>query len=244
MAKRMSWKRRTVLALFCGMLEAVALAQEAQPAEAVPQTKIQVNFLNSCRPAQAEQDKMGMALALVKAKPVFSADFEVSRGLTTLSESEARAAGIAAGSGATPSIWVRIRREFPEKAVLTNAQYSLSVDGGSTSELLALHLHESKTGETQDVLEILISDSVHGRPAEVVKVETPPDRIRIERFGKASIVLARCGGIDQSAYEPLFQAAAGILQKYRTAMAVKTVVPAELAHLLGPKESKASVANH
>jgi hypothetical protein len=118
-----------------------------------------------------------------------------------------------------------------------------------TSEVLALHLRDSKaedskTGDIREVLQILISNSVTGSAAQAVKLDTPPDRIRIERFGKASIVLARCGGIDQSAYEPLFQAAGGILQKYRVAMAVKNVVPAELAHLPGRKESKAAPANH
>jgi hypothetical protein len=75
-------------------------------------------------------------------------------------------------------------------------------------------------------------------------VDTPPDRIRIERFGKASIVLARCNGADQSAYEPVFAAARGVFEKYRAAMAVRTVIPAEFAHLQGRKESKAAPANH
>jgi len=236
-------------ALLIGILAPLALSQGPPPVTGLPQTKIQVNFVNSCRPAQADVEEMGRALARVKDRPVFSADFEISRGLTTLSEAEARAAGLPAGSGTTPSIWVRIRKEYPEKAALTNAQYSLSVEGSSTSEVLALHLRESKTregkaGDGSDVLQILISDSVTGSPAQVVKVDTPPDRIRIERFGKASIVLARCGGIDQSGYEPLFAAADGILAQYRSAMAVKSVVPAEMEHLRGRKESKGAAANH
>jgi len=228
--------------LLYGLLVPLATAQEAKPAE--PQPKIQVNFLNSCRPAQAELEEMGRALARVKDRPAFAADFEISRGVTTLSEAEARATGVPAGSGATPSAWVRIRKEFPEKAVLTNAQYSLSVDGDSTGEVLALHLRDSSAGEGKDVLQILISDAVKGTPEQVVKADTPPDRIRVERFGKASIVLARCGSVDQAAYEPMFLLADGIFQKYRAAMAVKRVVPAELAHLPRRKESKAAVANH
>jgi len=223
--------------LLYGLLVPLVAAQEAKPAE--PKTKVQVNFLNSCRPAQAELEEMGRALARVKDRPAFAADFEISRGVTTLSEAEARATGVPAGSGAIPSSWVRIRKEFPEKAVLTNAQYSLSVDGDSTSEVLALHLRDGL-----DVLQILISDAVKGTPAQMVKADTPPDRIRIERFGKASIVLARCVGVDQAAYEPTFLLADGIFQKYRAAMAVKRVIPAELAHLPRSKESKAAVANH
>jgi hypothetical protein len=226
------------------LLTPLALAQGPPPVTELPQTKIQVNFVNSCRPGQADVEEMGRALARVKGRPVFSADFEISRGLTTLSEAEARAAGLPEGSGTTPSTWVRIRKEYPEKAVLTNAQYSLSVEGSSTSEVLALHLRESKAGEGSEVLQILISDSVTGSAAHVVKVDTPPDRIRIERFGKASIVLARCGGMDQSGYEPLFAAAGGILAEYRSAMAVKSVVLVELEHMRGRKESKGAAGNH
>jgi hypothetical protein len=123
--------------------------------------------------------------------------------------------------------------------VLTDAQYSLSAEGSSASEVLALHLRD-----TREVLQILISDSVTGNPSQVAKADTPPDRIRIERFGKASIVLARCAGVDQSAYEPLFEAARGVFERYRAAMAVKSVAPAELARLPGRKESKAASAKH
>jgi hypothetical protein len=210
-----------------------------------------VNFLNPCRPAPADVEEMKGALARVKANPQFSSDFEISRGITTLTEAEARAAGVPSGAAETPSAWVRIEREFPEQAPLTDVQYSMSLQAGEASESLALHLRDSR-----EVLQISISDAVKGSAAEAVKADTPPERIRIERFGKASIVLARCGGMDQSSYEPLFQAAGEILQKYRTAMAVKTLVPAELARLpVTPKgkrsggreskgnESKAAGAN-
>jgi hypothetical protein len=203
-----------------------AAAQGTPSNSADLQPKIQVNFLNTCRPAAGDLEVMGRALAQVKERPRFGADFEISRGVTTLTEAEARAAGAPAGSAAMPSRWVRIRKEFPEKALLRDAQYSLSLDGGAASEALALHLREGK-----EVLQILISDTVSGGAAEAVKATTRPDRIRIERFGKGSIVLARCGGVDQSAYEPMFAAAGGILEQYRTAMAVRTVIPSELGHL-------------
>lgn len=225
--------------LLMTLLVAGAIAQETKPGMGAPQPKIQVNFLNSCRPAQADLDEMGRALARVTERPKFSTDFEISRGLTTLSEAEAQAAGVPKGNGAIPSSWVRIRKEFPEKAALTDAQYSLSVEGGAASEVLALHLRDSR-----EVLQVLISDSVTGSAAQLLQTDTPPDRIRIERFGKASIVLARCSAMDQSAYEPIFRAADAILQNYRSAMAVKKVVPAELARLPGVKESKAAGANH
>jgi hypothetical protein len=232
-----------VMGLLIALLAGTASAQESPSAgttaQAGTQTKIQVNFLNSCRPAQADLEEMGRALALVKERPRFAADFEIARGVTTLTEAEARATGAPEGSATMPSRWVRIRKEFPDKALLTDAQYSLSVEGNSASETLALHLREST-----EALQILISDSVAGSAAQVVKANTPPDRIRIERFGRASIVLARCGAIDQSAYEPLFRTADGIMEQYRAAMAVKMVVPAELAQLPRGKESKAADTNH
>jgi hypothetical protein len=221
------------------LLSTAGRAQQAPASGAAPQPKIQVNFLNTCQPAQADIEAMRRALALVKDRPGFTADFEISRGLTTLSEAEARAAGAPAGSANTPSSWVRIRREFPEKAVLTDVQYSLSSEDKASNEVLALHLRD-----TREVLQILISDSVAATPAQVVKLDTPPDRIRIERFGKSSIVLARCGAVDQSSYEPIFASAREILEKYRVAMAVKTVVPAELARLPKAKESKSAAGNH
>jgi len=226
--------RACVLALALILsLPAAMCAQEASsasPKPGAPKTKFQVNFLNPCHPAQADAEEMGRALARFKERPRFAPDFEVSRGVTTLSESEARAAGVSTGGG--PSSWVRIRHEFPEKAPLSDAQYSLSIEGGAAAESLVLHPRDSK-----EVLQVLISDSVAGSAAQAVQVNTPPERIRVERFGKASIVLARCPGMDQAAYEPIFQAAGDILEKYRAAMSVKTVVPAELARLPGGKES-------
>jgi hypothetical protein len=218
----------------CVLLAAMPAALPAQAPPSPVEPKIQVNFLNSCRPPSADLEEMNRALARVKEKPKFSADFEISRGVTTMTEAEAHAAGVRTEGG--PSPWVRILHEFPEKAPLTDAQYSLSVEAGSASEALALHMRDNK-----EVLQILISDSVTGSATEVVQADTPPDRIRIERFGKSSIVLARCPGIDQSAYEPVFQTAREILETYRNAMAVKTVAPAELAHLPGGREARAKV---
>jgi len=238
----MRFKMQNVLAAIVvlgSLLSTAGRAQQAPATGAAPQPQIQVNFLNTCHPAQVDIEAMGRALALVKGRPGFTTDFEISRGLTTLSEAEARAAGAPAGSGNTPSSWVRIRREFPEKAVLTDVQYSLSSEDKASNEVLALHLRD-----TREALQILISDSVAATPAQVVKLDTPPDRKRIERFGKSSIVLARCGAVDQSSYEPIFASAREILEKYRVAMAVKTVVPAELARLPKAKESKSAAANH
>jgi hypothetical protein len=68
---------------------------------------------------------------------------------------------------------------------------------------------------------------------------TPANRIRLERFGKSSVVLARCTGEgdgpapDQSAYAPLFSSASALLSDYRRILGAKTMVPAELTRIGG-----------
>jgi hypothetical protein len=72
---------------------------------------------------------------------------------------------------------------------------------------------------------------------------TPANRIRLERFGKPSVALARCqaadGGPapDQSAYEPLFRSASQVLGTYRGLLGVKSVVPEELAKIGGTQKT-------
>jgi len=66
---------------------------------------------------------------------------------------------------------------------------------------------------------------------------TPASRIRLERFGKSSVALARCQAAegapapDQSAYEPLFRGASDVLTNYRGLLGVKRIVPEELAKI-------------
>jgi len=61
--------------------------------------------------------------------------------------------------------------------------------------------------------------------------------LRLERFGKASVVLARCGGdsgnptTDQSMFELIFRAASSIMERYRDALGARKMVPQELARL-------------
>jgi hypothetical protein len=71
----------------------------------------------------------------------------------------------------------------------------------------------------------------------MLSTNTPISRIRLERFGKSSTVLARCNGTensappDQSAYEPLFQDASKVMENYRTEVAARSTVPQELARI-------------
>jgi hypothetical protein len=133
-----------------------------------------------------------------------------------------------------PSNWVRIRREFPAESPFVSVQYSMSVDAGGIVETLVFRSREMK-----DVIQVSLEDKVSAGadPAQVLKSDTPVDRVRIERFGKSSVALAHCPGADQHAYDALFQQASGILSRYRAALNVRTTVPADLRRL-GVGETK------
>jgi hypothetical protein len=79
----------------------------------------------------------------------------------------------------------------------------------------------------------------------MLAVSTPVSRVRLERFGKSSVALARCqateGGPapDQSAYEPLFRSASEVMANYRSLLGVKKIVPEELAKVSGEFRRKA-----
>jgi hypothetical protein len=93
--------------------------------------------------------------------------------------------------------------------------------------------------DPKDVLQVSIEDSASAvtSAASMLSATTPASRIRLERFGKSSIVLARCQGQnsgpppDQSKYEPLFAAASSVLTDYRTSLGASTLVPEELARI-------------
>jgi hypothetical protein len=78
----------------------------------------------------------------------------------------------------------------------------------------------------------------------MLSTSTPASRVKLERFGKSSVVLARCAATeaapppDQSAYEPLFQAASSVLSNYRGLLNARTTVPEELARLDGVNQAK------
>jgi hypothetical protein len=205
-------------------------AQEKSP-------PVRVNVLNVCNPSAAEQKEIAGALARIPAQPRWGTDFEVARGRTTLSEDAAAALTgkrAAASSSGPLSDWVRIRREFPAASPFANALYSFSVDKQHIVETLVFPVREPK-----DLLQVSLSETVAAvtSPATALAAGTPPDHIRLERFGKPSVVLARCAGgaeapkVDQSAYEPLFRQAAVILASYRSALDVRRTVPEELARM-------------
>src|SRR5271166_6795451 len=124
-----------------------------QPTE--PQVK--VNVLNVCTPSAEEQKEIASALARIPKEPLFSADFEVSRGRSTLTDMpnflQPGQSGHVAGEPSVAS-YVRIRREFSVQALFSSVQYSFSNDGQNMIETLVLHVRDPK-----DLIQVSIEDS-------------------------------------------------------------------------------------
>jgi hypothetical protein len=230
---------KLILTLAGGVLLTVpAVSQQAGEAPSA-QPQVKVNMLNVCTPSAEEQKEIASALARVPKQPLFSADFEISHGRSTLSEAPNF---LQPGSGAKMSDelsvadYVRIRREFSVQALFSSVQYSFSNDSQNMVETLVLHVRDPK-----DLIQVSMEDSASAiSSAEaMVSANTPASRIRLERFGKSSIALARCAGSengpppDQSVYEPLFHAASEVLANYRGLLGVRHTVPAELAQIPG-----------
>jgi len=199
------------------------------------QPPVKVNVLNVCAPSVDEQKELSSALAKVPGKPVFSTDFEVARGRSTLDQSAPILGMQPLPPGAVSAAdWVRVRREFPDATLFSNVQYSFSVDSKNMVETLVLRVREPK-----DVMQVSIEDSASAvaSATAMLSSSTPVSRVKLERFGKASVVLARCAGeegnpvTDQSVYEPIFHAASSIMGRYRDALGARKMVPQELARL-------------
>ncbi|MGC1450082.1 MAG: hypothetical protein WA830_08610 [Candidatus Sulfotelmatobacter sp.] len=230
-----------LLALALGQRIA-AQEQPANPASTQPQVK--VNMLNVCSPSAEEQKEIAAALARVPKQPLFDADFEVSRGRSTLSDMPTfLQAGQGTHVAGEPSIasYVRIRREFSVQALFSSVQYSFSNDGQTMVETLVLHVRDPK-----DLILVSLEDSASSVTSSEAMLgsNTPASRVRLERFGKSSVALARCqateGGPapDQSAYEPLFRSASDVLANYRGLLGVKKTVSEELAKISGESRTK------
>jgi hypothetical protein len=201
------------------ILAATAAAQQQpsptpQPTESKPQVK--VNYLNVCTPGTEEQTIIKGALAAVAAKPAFSADFEISRGRTSLKD-------------APDAKYVRLRREFAPESPLLTAQYSMSTDATNTIEILVLRPRDPK-----EFLEVVMENRVSAgaaAPLAVLQADTPTSRVRIERLNKSSAVLTRCQEVDQSAYEPVFRQASDIMAQYRAALGLRNAFRSDIAWL-------------
>jgi hypothetical protein len=221
---------------------AVTFAQDSPPPQQPP---VKVNVLNVCSPSADEQKELSSALAKAPGKPVFSKDYEVARGHSTLDPSTPIPGmqPLPPGAAVSSADWVRVRREFPDATLFSNVQYSFSVDAKDMVETLVLRVRDPK-----DLMQVSIEDSASAvaSASAMLSNSTPVSRVKLERFGKPSVVLARCSGsegnpaTDQAKYEPIFQAASAIMERYRDALGARKMVPDELARLGARTSSKTS----
>jgi hypothetical protein len=152
----------------------------------------------------------------IPLKPGFVPDFEIARGITTVDAGRSR--------------WVRARHEFTSGTAFSTAQYTISMDAAPSgsdalADTLVLRLRDPK-----EVVQVSIESAVTtGKPAEVLGGEAVAERIRLERAGATSIVLARCPDQDQSSRAAIFSQASRVLGSYRRAFHAADVMTAELS---------------
>jgi hypothetical protein len=209
-----------VIAAFLG---ATAFAQQQPSPQPSGQPQVKLNYLNVCAPSEEEQTQIKNALETIPSKAAFIQDFEITRGVTTLKD-------------ASPAKFVRLRREFTPESPFLTAQFSMSTDAASIVETLVLRMRDPKGFH-----EISFEDratSGAASPQAMLTVDTPVNRIRVERLAKSSVVLARCEGADQSVYEPLFRQASNIMAQYRQALGLRGAFRSDLAWLSGDNTAR------
>jgi hypothetical protein len=228
--------RKDIFLLITLLIAMACAAQENKPAQQKPEVK--VHMLNVCTPSAEDQKEISAALAHIPRKPEFTEDFEVDRGRSVLDQNANPLAavnpGAAAAAAGSVADFVRVRRDLTGSGTYSTVQYSFSRDSEQMVETLVLRVRDAK-----DLLQVSIEDSASAvtSPAIMLGSGTPASRIKLERFGKSSVVLARCsasaGGaaVDQSAYEPLFASASAVLSDYRALLQAKSLVPEELARI-------------
>lgn len=161
--------------------------------------------------------------------PSFDADYEVSRGVSTVEEGSAK--------------YVRLRRDVNGESPLATVQYSMSVDPESTIETLVFRGRDVK-----DLLALSIEDKLStsvSKPSAVIQADTPASRIRLERAGKTTVALARCENVDQSRYDPIFSQASSVLAHYRRVLKLRSMLASEVGWLgsLEARKSRKSAAS-
>ena len=105
------------------------------------QPQVKVNVLNVCSPSAEEKEAIVSALVRIPKQPLFSPDFEIDRGRTSLQERpgflQPGESGQDSAESATAT-WVRIRREFSFQALFSTVQYSFSHDAKNIIKTLIL----------------------------------------------------------------------------------------------------------
>ena len=180
-----------------------------------------MNILNVCTPDSDAQKGLSSAMSRLPKMPVFSGDYEISRGVSTIDE----------GKNAK---YVRLRRDVKGDSPLATIQYSLSADPVNTVVTLVF-----RGKDVKDLLALSVEDKLStsaSKPPAVVASDTPATRIRVERAGKTTLGLARCQDVDQTAYEPLFAQASALLADYRRVLKLRTMLASDLVWLTPTRE--------
>jgi hypothetical protein len=202
---------------------------QPQPAQGEQNPPVQINYLNVCTPSDSEKDEIAATLARIPNPPRLVTDFEIARGQSSLENAES-------------ARYIRLRREFSADSKFSTVQYSVSNNGRNTTETLVL------TGrDVRELRQISIEDSVSSGAASMeafLKVDTPASRIKVERFGKSSLGLARCQDVDQSKYNPIFSTASSLMASYRKSLSLRSMLSGELKWLAASTSSPASPARH
>jgi len=160
--------------------------------------QVKVHVLNPCTPSPQEQKEIAVPLPKVPKRPIFTPDFEVARGRSTLDHDAIRSGGN-----------TRMSRE-PATASDPTHLAQLSVADNAAAVTGAAAMLGSAIAVT---------------------------RIRLERLGKRSVVLARCMASesnpppDKSAYEPLSRDGSSLMDRHRTLLQARQTVPEELANV-------------
>jgi len=205
---------RAILLVIC-----FGIAAAAQQPPSSGDVKVRVNYVNVCSPSDSDLKEISAVLDRIPLEAHFAPDFEVARGRTT--------------DQGTSSDWVRMRRDFAGASLLSNVQYSISLDPRGVVETSVFRWHDPK-----DVLQVAIEDTVSaGTPAAVVASDTPVTRVSIERFGKSSLTMARCPQADQHQLDPTFATASKLMARYRALLGVRKIVPGELERLAAATET-------
>ncbi len=192
-------------------------ASDQAPTASDQAPPVRVTYLNVCTPSDDEKEQIAAALARIPKQSRFVPDFEIARGLASLQNATSR--------------YVRLRREFPADSKLTTVQYSIGNDGKNLVETLVFSGRDIK-----EMRQLSIEESVSAstmKPSALIAAATPASRIKVERFGKSSLALARCEQVDQSKYQFLFTQASALLTGYRRNLELQSMLSHELAWLAG-----------
>jgi hypothetical protein len=197
---------------------AFAAAGGQEPQQPPQQPPIRVTILQVCTPAEEDAAEMAAALARIPETARFSPDFEVARGRSSEPEPASR--------------WVRIRRDFAAGAAFRSVQYSFRLDEQEMTQTLVFYPRDTK-----DVLQVAIESTLAagaGSPPAVLAQDRPAGHVKLERFGRSSVALRRCPGVDQKAYAAIFDQASLVLARYSAALGVRGAVPQELERAAAP----------